>query len=103
LPSNKNGIFCDTTSEMGDFYVKVVIFRHTEFEEAPVIPLIFMIHMKRIEFIHSFLFSWVAELVPEITGSKKVIIVSEGEKAITNAISKTWLNIPMFQCWIYAW
>jgi hypothetical protein len=88
---------------MGDFYVKVVIFRHTEFEEAPVIPLIFMIHMKRIEFIHSFLFSWVAELVPEITGSKNIIIVSEGEKAITNAISKTWLNIPMFQCWIYAW
>lgn len=47
-----------------------------------MIPLIFMIQMERIEFIHSFLFSLVAELVPEITGSKKVIIVSDGEKAI---------------------
>lgn len=68
-----------------------------------MIPLIFMIQMERIQFIHSFLFSLVAELVPEITGSKKVIIVSDGEKAITNAISKTWINIPMFRCWIHAW
>jgi hypothetical protein len=42
---------------MGDYYVKVVIFRHTEFEEAPVIPLIFMIHMKRIEFIQFSIFT----------------------------------------------
>jgi hypothetical protein len=34
LPSNKNRIFCDTTFEMGDFYVKVIIFRHTEFEKS---------------------------------------------------------------------
>ncbi len=67
---------------MVDFYVTVVTFRHTEIEEAPVISLIFMIYMEKMECILSFLFLRVAELVPEITGSKKVIIVSDDEKAI---------------------
>ncbi len=53
--------------------VCLVTFQHTEFEEAPVIPIIFLIHMERMESMHSFLFSRVAELVPEITVSKKII------------------------------
>jgi hypothetical protein len=47
----------DTTFEMGDFYVSVLTYWHNEFEETPVIPLMFMIHMERIEYVHSFFFS----------------------------------------------
>ena len=35
----------DTTFEMGDFYVSVLTYGQNEFEETPVIPLMFMIHM----------------------------------------------------------
>ncbi|KZS07391.1 Uncharacterized protein APZ42_028924 [Daphnia magna] len=71
--------------------------------ETPVIPLMFLIHMKRIEYVHSFFFSRVAELIPEIASSKKIVIVTDDEKAITNAVSKTWPDIPLFRCWIHAW
>jgi hypothetical protein len=88
---------------MGDFYVSVLTYRQTEFEEMPVIPLIFMLHMDRLQTIHEFFFSRVAELIPQIAESKNVIIVTDAEKAITNAVFHTWPNIPMFRCWIHAW
>ena len=93
----------DTTFEMGDFYVSVLTYRQTEFEEMPVIPLIFMLHMDRLQTIHEIFFSRVAELIPQIAESKNVIIVTDAEKAITNAVFQTWPNIPMFRCWIHAW
>jgi hypothetical protein len=93
----------DTTFDMGDYYVSVLTYRQTEFEEMPVVPLIFMLHMDRLQCIHEFFFSRVAELIPQIAESKKVIIVTDAEKAITNAILQTWPNIPMFRCWIHAW
>ena len=85
----------DTTFEMGDFYVSVLTYRQTEFEEMPVIPLIFMLHMDRLQTIHEFFFSRVAELIPQIAESKNVIIVTDAEKAITNAVSKPGQT---FQC-----
>lgn len=88
----------DTTFEMVDFYVSGLSYRHTKFEETPVIPLMFMIHMERIEYVNSFFFSRVAELVPEIGESKLIIIVTDDEKAITNAVFKTWPKIPLFRC-----
>jgi hypothetical protein len=45
----------------------------------------------------------VAELVPEIAESKRIIIVTDDEKAMTNAVFKTWPKIPLFRCWIHAW
>jgi len=56
----------DTTFEMGDFYVSVLTYRQTEFEEMPVIPLMFMLHMDRLQSTHEFFFSRVAELIPQI-------------------------------------
>ena len=93
----------DTTFEMGDFYVSVLTYRQNEFKETPVIPLMFIFHMERIEYVHSFFFSRVAELFPEIAESKRIIIVTDDEKAITNAVFKTWPRISLFRCWIHAW
>ena len=93
----------DTTFEMGDFYVSVLTYRQNEFKETPVILLMFIFHMERIEYVHSFFFSRVAELFPEIAESKRIIIVTDDEKAITNAVFKTWPRISLFRCWIHAW
>ena len=49
-------------------------------------------------------FSRVAKLITGIGSSKKIIIVSDDEKAITNnAVGQTWPDIPLFRCWIHAW
>ena len=69
----------------------------------PVIPLMFMLHMDRLQTIHEFIFSRVAELIPQMAESKHVIIVTDAEKAITNAVFRTWQIIPMFHCWIHGW
>jgi hypothetical protein len=45
--------------------------------------------MERIEYVHSFFFSRVHELIPEIASSKKIAMVSDDEKAITIAVSNT--------------
>jgi hypothetical protein len=54
--------------------------------------------MDRLQCIHESFFSRVAELIPQIAEAKKVIIVTDAEKAITNAILQTWPNNPMFNC-----
>jgi hypothetical protein len=59
--------------------------------------------MDRLQCIHESFFSRVAELIPQIAEAKKVIIVTDAEKAITNAILQTWPNNPMFNCWIHSW
>jgi hypothetical protein len=44
------------------------------------------------------------KLIPEKGSSKKIIIVSDDEKAITNnPVRQTWPDIPLFRCWIHAW
>ena len=48
-------------------------------------------------------FSRVAELFPEITESKRIIIVTDIENSITNAVFKTWPKIPLFRFWSHAW
>ena len=59
----------DTTFDMGDFYLSVLTFRQTEFKETPVVPLLFMIHERRLESVHDFFFKRLVVLIPEIKGA----------------------------------
>ena len=45
----------DMTYNLGDFYVSPILFRHTLFEQAPVMPAAFLIHEKRTQFAHEIL------------------------------------------------
>lgn len=91
----------DTTFDMGDFYLSVLTYRQTEFEETPVIPLIFMIHEKKFESIHDFFFQRLTELVPELSSSSHVVIVSDEETSIVNSIKKHLPDVPRFRCWLH--
>ena len=71
----------DTTFDLGDFYLSVLTFRDTEFEESPVVPLVYMFHERKLQSVHNFVFSTFAELVPEIKDMSKWLIVTDEEKA----------------------
>ncbi len=90
----------DTTYEMGDYNLSVFTFRQTEFEEAPVIPLMFMIHEQKVESAHNFFFMRLAELVPEFKTTETMLIVtSDEEEVIVNVIKKNCPNISLLRNW----
>ena len=39
----------DATFSMGDFYVSILIFRHTFFVKNPCVPALFLIHERKFE------------------------------------------------------
>lgn len=46
----------DTTFQLGDFYVSPLIFRHLLFNEKPCIPVMFLIHERKLTETHEELF-----------------------------------------------
>ena len=91
----------DTTFEMGDFYISVLTYRQTEFEETPVVPLLFMIHEQKVEAVHDFFFKRLTELIPELCLANHVVIVSDEETSIVNSIKKYLSDVPRFRCWLH--
>ena len=88
----------DTTFKLGDFYVSPLLFRHTIFKEAPVIPALFLIHERKFQTTDEMLFQIAAMQVPALTLSKFSIVTDE-EKGIVNAISKYLPNLCRLRCW----
>ena len=75
----------DTTYNLGDFYVSPLLFRHTLFEGAPVMPVAFLIHEKRTQFAHEVFMDFIAKEIPEIAEAP---FVTDGEENIIMAITK---------------
>ena len=46
----------DTTFSMGDFYVKVLLFKHCCFVQKPIIPALFLIHERKLQEHHQIVF-----------------------------------------------
>ena len=42
----------DTTFNLGDFYLSILLFRETEFEPSPIIPLAYYIHERKLQATH---------------------------------------------------
>ena len=84
----------DTTFNMGDFYLSVLVYRETEFESTPVIPLLYLIHERKWESVHDFFFKRLTELVPELNSQKRILIATDEEKAIVAAAKKHLPDIP---------
>ena len=86
----------DTTYNLGDFYVSPLLFRHTLFEDAPVMPVAFLIHEKRTQFAHEIFMDFIAKEVPEIKGAP---LVTDGEDNIVRAIANRLPQINHLRCW----
>ena len=55
-PNPSQMLSYDTTFCLGDFYVSPLLFRHTMFEENPVMPVLFMFHERKYQEHHEELF-----------------------------------------------
>lgn len=96
----------NTSFSMGKLCLSVVTFRQTEFEEAPVIPLVYMIHEEKTEAAYAFLFLRLNQLAPELlaqSASNQPVIFTNGEEEVVNALKRTLPNLPRFRCWIQAY
>ena len=88
----------DTTFQLGDFYLSTLAFRHTLFKEAPVIPVAFLIHERKLQACHEELFNICCKLVPSLKKNKKPI-VTDDEQAYVNTIRMHLPGAPHLRCW----
>ena len=89
----------DTTFCLGDFYVSVVLFRHTDFDPAPIIPLAYLLHERKTTETHAEFFRHLHSICPQLSGLPNMIIVTDQERAITQAIHDIFPSLQHFLCW----
>ena len=88
----------DTTFQLGDFYVSALVFRHTLFQEAPIIPAMFLLHERKFQQCHQQLFQEAIKHVPALKSVKHPMVTDE-EKGIVNAVEICLPNIVRVRCW----
>lgn len=100
LPSQ--GLSYEIGFEIEDVYMAVLSYRHTEFEETPVIPLIFLLYDRDSTSVHDFFFMRVSELIPELLTAQKVVIITNEDPAVVESLEKNLPELPRFRCWFHA-
>ena len=88
----------DTTFNVGDFFVSVLVFRHVLFKDRVTIPAAFLIHDRKNQTTHDDFFRTISELVPNLNKGQH-IIVTDREQAFFNAIKKYFPNFKQVYCW----
>ena len=89
----------DTTFNLGDFYLSVLLFRETDFSPSPIIPLAYLLHERKLESTHNDFFRDIRLLCPQLDRATNVVMITNSEAAITNSISKNFPNLATFLCW----
>ena len=92
----------DTTFELGDIYASVLVMRHTLFRGAPVIPVCFLLHERKLKSAHEELMKYVATKCPILANPKskrKIPIVTDEESALCSSIDKWLPGVVRLRCW----
>ena len=92
----------DTTFQLGDIYVSVLLMRHTIFQSAPVMPILFLLHERKLESAHEELMKHVAVNCPTLANCRNEInipIVTDEERAICSSIDKWLTGVIRLRCW----
>ena len=92
----------DTTFELGDIYVSALLMRHVLFNGAPVIPVAFLLHERKLESSHDEFMKFISIKFPALIQSDHSIkfpLVTDGEKAICSAIDKWLPGFIRLRCW----
>ena len=99
--SNVQILSYDTTFQLGDFYVSPLLFRNTLFQKSPVMPVLFVIHERKLKTTHNEMMAIVAQEIPflTITSARFVPIVTDDEKGFFEAVECNLHNVRRFLCW----
>ena len=79
--------------------MSALLFRHTDFSNAPALPLAYLLHERKFARTHDEFFKEIRGLVPEINIAPNVILVTDGEAAIASAIATNFPSLKSFLCW----
>jgi len=88
----------DTTFNIGDFYMSILVYKHPAFEKGPVIPLACMLHHSKKSDVHKLFFENFKTKckATEICGLK---FVTDREAGITKALQSSLPNVKLYYCW----
>ena len=90
----------DTTYQIGDFYVSLLVVRVSYFEEEPILSVAFMIHDRRFYEVHNLFFTSVKAAIKKLD-SQNCIFIIDREKAILRAITTVLSKKHIVHCWNY--
>lgn len=77
----------DTTFNLGDFYVSVLVMRNTDIVGDPIFPVLFMIHERKLLRMHELFWgSFIKKLIHFEKYGHNVPIITDREKSIASAI-----------------
>ena len=93
----------DTTFNIGDFYVSMLVVRHPLLENTsnlctPAIPIAFLFHERKFTKTHKYFFEQLSESVPILKNTKNAVFITDREKAIIDAIKSSFPNNPLAFC-----
>jgi len=89
----------DTTFNLGDFYLSILLFWQTEFVGAPIVPLAFYLHERKLNATHATFFRHLKNVLPELDTASHAYIVTDSEAAIVSATSVEFPHLTSFLCW----
>ena len=88
----------DTTFDLWDFFVSVLVFKHVLFQDGNTIPAALMIHDRRSAELQGHFFRTIKSLVPNLSKGSPVI-VTDREPGIAKAINHYLPNCKHIFCW----
>ena len=88
----------DTTFQLGGFYLSLLIFRCSYFDENPSIPVAALLHDTKLEKVQSNFFKTLTNVMPELN-SDHVVLVTDRESGIVKAINTAFSKVHHVFCW----
>jgi hypothetical protein len=86
----------DTTFQLGDFYLSVMVLKLSAFHEEPSIPVGFVLHDRKFQTVHE---EFCHQLNRRLKVKSNVVLVSDGEAAITSAFRVCYPKWFLVNCW----
>ena len=98
LETKLETVLCyETTFELGDFYVSPLVFRHTIFDQKPIIPVAFLIHDRKFPDAHEMFLKILKDKIPNL--QKKKFVVMDRESALKIAFTNVFPQCTILHCW----
>lgn len=88
----------DTTFNLGDFYLSVLVVKLNLFNEQPCMPVAFMLHDRKFQAVHETFFEQLKQRLSLLTN---VVIVTDGESGLGNAIEKIMSDWRVATCSVH--
>ena len=88
----------DTTFTLGDFYLSALMFRPSEFDPSPIMPLAYLLHERKTTNTHRHFWELIADVCKPLSSARNVVVVTDQEQSVIAAIDAAVPNLRRFVC-----